>query len=185
MTKASWATDRSCRARRRRGFLVSLAPSRLPPPPTARLPWRRPRRGRYLVGVTITRGNSASAPAPISRPRAGRFCRSLPGPWPPESNTPWPSMFQRALGVGAISPLARSPPANGTQTRRRRLLERSDFGGALALAAGEKHTLSIRPDGSVTGAGVNGGRLGNGSRRFGCARHRLRPFAGRQFVARG
>ena len=41
--------------------------------------------------------------------------------------------------------------------------ERSDLGGALALAAGEEHTLAIGPDGSVKAVGVNAGRFGNGS----------------------
>ena len=42
--------------------------------------------------------------------------------------------------------------------------QRSDIGGVLRIAAGDLHTLSMQPNGTVRGHGINGsGRLGNGA----------------------
>ena len=63
----------------------------------------------------------------------------------------------RAWGWGDRSRIAVEGAGNGATP------EGSDFGGVLAIAGGQSHTLAIRPDGSVAAFGSNGGRLGNGS----------------------
>jgi len=64
----------------------------------------------------------------------------------------WGDASTGALGVGLVA-----------NYQRLMVPARSDLGGVLAVAGGDRHTLALMPDGTVRGFGDNGGRLGNGA----------------------